>query len=108
MRWAEALAACRRTFHSARVEVFDRSAQTAVVGVEQARGEAGLGDTSMDVLDVPEESEPLVAVVVAFGAGAAGYDPGQAPVVTNWFDDVVVEVDQVLQIQVLQGGWAQA
>jgi hypothetical protein len=68
--------------------------------VEQATGEAGLDDTSMAVLDATENHGPLVAVVVAF---AAGYDPGQARVVTNCRVDVAVgEVDQVQQIQVLQ------
>jgi len=64
----ESLAAYRHTSHSARVvEVFGRSAQTAVE-VEQATEEAGLDGTSMAVLDASENPELLVAAV--------GYDSG--------------------------------
>ena len=49
------------------VEVFGRSAQTAVE-VEQATEEAGLDGTSMAVLDASENPELLVAAV--------GYDSG--------------------------------
>ena len=89
----ESLAACRRTSHSARaVEVFGRSAQTAVVEVEQAT-EVGLDGTSMAVLDASENTELLVAAV--------GYDSGANSHVEAV---VVVEVDQEQQIRVPQGG----
>ena len=82
--------------------VFGCFAQIAVVGVEQAMEEAGLDDTAMVLPDVTENPGPLVAV-------AAGYGPGQARVVTNCLVDAAMgEVDQEQQIQVSQGGWAQA
>ena len=58
----------------------------------------------MAVLDAPESPGPLMAVVVAFAAAAAEYDPGQARVATNCPVEVAVgEADQVQQIQVPLG-----
>ncbi len=83
------------------MKVFGCSAQFAAVGVEQAMEEAGLDDMAMVLLDAGENPGPLVVVV-------AGCDPGQARVETNSVDVVVGEVDQEQQMQVPQGGWAQA